>query len=409
MRFLSPSLKKDRNFLLDTLGSVDTTIVIVILHHADPALLTDHQFMIEAASRTGGKSMELVDGPLKASREFAILSVRKNHTNMVYIDWQFRSDKNFIVEVIQITQGTALEFASDKLKNDRDVVGIAIKLSSGEALKHASPQLKSDYTYVMGQSHDHPGVLKHADKALLTNKRFVLETIKKAKGGALGALHHADEALRADAGFMLEAVKQTNGRAMQFASDQLHASRDFVTSAVEASGHALEHAIEEFRKDRDIAVSAIKSTGGKAMKFVAEELKHDRDFAISAAKHGKEAIQHIAEHLKADADFVLGAARHGILVTEHAAEEFAKDVVARVKAIPVRLKMERDRVLKKTCEDLHSEVRKTTVMEDVEMIAIAFSNLCQKGTIIAIAALTFLVVFYLLFKYLFCPTAAAKS
>merc|ERR1719491_663242 len=105
------------------------------------------------------------------------------------------------------------------------------------------------------------------------------------------------------------------------------------------------------------------------MKFVADELKHDRDFAISAAKHGAEAIKHVAEHVKADAKFVAGAAKHGIEATEHAAEEFAKDVVARVKAIPNRLKRERQRVLKKTCEDLDSEVRKTTVMEDVEMIA----------------------------------------
>lgn len=383
MRHVHMSLKTDADFVLSVIAGQDVTVVVMVLHQADPALLEDHKFMIDAAGRTGGKAMDVASPNLKQSRSFALDCIKKDLRHIEFIDISFRSDKEFIVEAIEITKGVALEFASEALRNDREVVTAAIRVqgADGSAFRFAGLGLKKDYAFVIEFSRDHPEVLKYADQELLSNKRFVLEALKKAKGSTMDALKHANEKLKKDAAFMTEAIKTTNGRAMEFVHDELHKSRDFVLKAVDASGNALKHAKETFKKDRDIVLAAVKTTGGSIMKHAHDELARDKEFVARAVKHGGEAV----------------------FRAEHAAEEVVKDVAGKINDLKNMWEFEKARVVKKMCE------HNTTVLEDVEMVVISFVNLCQKGTLIAIAACLFVIVFFFLFKYVFCPDAEKKS
>ena len=88
------------------------------------------------------------------------------------------------------------------------------------------------------------------------------------------ALQYASAELQADREFVLAAV-QWNGYALQDASAELQADREVVLAAVRQDGLALQHAFAKLRADREIVLAAVEQNG-RAFMYASVELQSVR-------------------------------------------------------------------------------------------------------------------------------------
>jgi len=63
---------------------------------------------------------------------------------------------------------------------------------------------------------------------------------------------------------VLAGVKQ-NGEALQYASEELRADREFMLAAVQQRGWALKYASQALRADREVVLAAVQQRGGERM------------------------------------------------------------------------------------------------------------------------------------------------
>ena len=127
------------------------------------------------------------------------------------------------------------------------------------------------------------------------------------------AIQHASPELLADRDFVLTAVA-ISARAplanecavLQYASTELRADRDVVLAVVAHNGYALGYASSELRADRDVVLAAVASDG-YALGYASSELRADRAVVTAALAQNGHALQHASPELLADRDFVLTA------------------------------------------------------------------------------------------------------
>ena len=92
------------------------------------------------------------------------------------------------------------------------------------------------------------------------------------------ALEHASPNLKANKDFM-RAVVEDNGLALQYASKKV------VLATVKQNGQALQHAPEALRGDRDVVLAAVCKSG-YALQYVSKALKEYRDVVLAQLRIG---------------------------------------------------------------------------------------------------------------------------
>jgi len=79
------------------------------------------------------------------------------------------------------------------------------------------------------------------------------------------------------------AAVQQNGRALQYASAELRADREFMLAAVQQDGGALYFASAEVKADREVVLAAVRQDRG-AVEYASAELQRD-DAVLKASTH----------------------------------------------------------------------------------------------------------------------------
>jgi hypothetical protein len=136
--------------------------------------------------------------------------------------------------------------------------------------------------------------LKHASKALKSNREVVLAAVKQ-RGYAL---KYAPDALKSDREVVLAAVEKY-GDALKYASDALRDNKEVVLAAVKQFGDALYNASDALKSDREVVLAAVKSAGD-ALKYAPEELKSDREFVLAAVKEDGYALYYASADIQED-------------------------------------------------------------------------------------------------------------
>ena len=133
---------------------------------------------------------------------------------------------------------------------------------SGYALQHAAPSLQADEAVVLKAVSSNQDALQYASEGLRRSKDFVLPVIAQ-HGYSLRLL---DWDLRADPDVVLAAVTD-KGRSFQYADDTLKRDKAFVLQVVAVDGRALEYASSELRGDAEVAEVAV-AQNPKAARFL---------------------------------------------------------------------------------------------------------------------------------------------
>ena len=97
--------------------------------------------------------------------------------------------------------------------------------------------------------------------------------------------------------YMME-VRHT-GCALEYASEEQKADRDFMMKAVMHKGYALEYASEELKTDKRVMTEAVMQEGDE-LEYTSEELKADKKFIMEVHKHKSCAFEYVSEKLEAD-------------------------------------------------------------------------------------------------------------
>jgi hypothetical protein len=121
----------------------------------------------------------------------------------------------------------------------------------------------------------------------------------------------------------MAAVQQT-GNALEFASCELQADREFVMAAVQQTGNALEYASRELQADRVIVMAAVQQTG-YAVKSASIELQADSGIVMAAVQKKGDALAYVDRKFRADRAVVMAAVQQDASVLLYAAASLSAD------------------------------------------------------------------------------------
>ena len=165
--------------------------------------------------------------------------------------------------------GSALQYASLKLRNDKEIVLAAVK-KHGLGLQFASAELKK-------------------------NKDIVLAAVNQTGD----ALEYASEELKKDKDIVMAAVNQ-NGRALAHTSPELQRDKEIVRAALDEDGASLEFCAVELKSDKEFVFAALKKSGYAALDYASDELQNDESILRTAVVQNIDTtIEYISKKLKA--------------------------------------------------------------------------------------------------------------
>lgn len=226
-----------------------------------------------------------IDESLLNDEDFMIQAIYANDKMLNLIPSKFRGNKDFFLEVGNIT--FSRRFYQNKyvleLLEDKDFV---IKLITFE-----------DYVYAI-------------PKRLFKDKDIVLTAAKYTDK----VFEYVPASIRNDKSVMMEAVKQ-DGHAVQYIGKKLADDDYFIYELIKIHPFSIRYASARLRDDFDMVMEAIKRTSTDKneyafsyLKFVSDRLKDDKDIITEAMKRDKgmtgEAYSHASDRLKKDPDIL---------------------------------------------------------------------------------------------------------
>ena len=122
----------------------------------------DREVVLKAV-RKKGDQLRCASLALRANRE-VVLEAMSNMGGthcLACVSEELRDDRAIVMAAVGLN-GSALEFASDKLKGDREVVRTAVRHFSGIPLRFASQQLRADIEVVLEAMQGNPNSLQFA-------------------------------------------------------------------------------------------------------------------------------------------------------------------------------------------------------------------------------------------------------
>lgn len=202
---------------------------------------------------------------LREDRNFVLDVVRSQGFELAGALPSFRADREVVKEAVK-ANGLALQFAFADLRDDREIVwaaiqggGIASKdLGYGSALQYASQRLRTDRDFVLDAVLENGSALIGADTKFKDDREIVLAAVGNPNYDAginSFVLAHASEAMMADPAIVLIALR-TNGSNWMDASEALLQNREFMLRALaensEVGAASIYDRRDEYIEDFDV-------------------------------------------------------------------------------------------------------------------------------------------------------------
>jgi len=258
------------------------------LQHAPAEVRADPDVICEAMRSSAGQALQYASDELRGDREFVLGAAQEIGAELLqHASKELRADREFMLEVADYCPpGEVLQHVTDDLRAellaDREFVLEAVQQIGLEVLENTSLQLRGD-------------------------RDFLLTVAKYCPLGEV--LQYATDALRAelygDSAFMLQAVRDVGAEVLENASLALRGDRRFMLAAAECCppGEVLQHATDALRAelyaDRAFVLQAVRDVGSEALEYASPELRADRDFMLAAACYCPpgEALRYAAREL----------------------------------------------------------------------------------------------------------------
>jgi hypothetical protein len=221
--FVSEELKGDKSFVLEVLEVLEVS-AWTLLKYASKELQNDKEVVFEAI-RNDPQAFQFASKEIQHDKEF-ILDAFKNDIHLSrYIPVEFQNDKNVVKESLKSQD--SFEFVSEELKGDKSFVLEVLEVSVGTLLKYASKELQNDKEVVFKAIRNNPRSFQFASKEIQNDKEVVLESVK-------------------DIGSLIE-----------FASQELQNNREFILKVIETNPNSLRSLPKKFQNEKEIVMKAL--------------------------------------------------------------------------------------------------------------------------------------------------------
>lgn len=259
-------------------------------HPVSDELLRDKDLMLHTLKRSVLGVYERLPEDLKRDRDI-LLRASKTDTNSLY---NYFDDNDMIDEMIEIIKDDkellmegyintyVLSYASETLRDDFELV-LKFVSFNGTALAYASDRLKKDRCIVNAAFNSclRNPCLRFVSPELYTDREIITKAVSKW------------------------------GRDLEYAPDHFKDDYEIVMTAVMNDGYSLEYASPRLKADREIVEKAIEENGGAILE-AADELKNNKTIILSAIMNGFTDIERLDPDLLSDRD-IMATIRRRIL------------------------------------------------------------------------------------------------
>ena len=320
----------------------------------------NREAVLDFVSQTA-EALLTADFELRDDREFAFAVIARNPLAFRYVTPRLQGDREVALFAIERAGAVALSCASLELQNDTLFALDLIDKRGGFFLEHLSPALQDDYEVVLAAVTKAGSALQFASDRL----KGYSDISQAAMLEDINAIQYASEEMRADRELAMAAVS-LNGSylqriafkfrddrdvvmaavsncsyALKFASDTLKGDHEVVLKAIGADRYdftanesiesVLQYATPSVKNDRAVVLAAV-SKRCEAMKFASDRLKGDRDVVLAALSNSKKddyggpkMLHYVSDELKNDRDLVLAATMREVLCFRDASEQLRND------------------------------------------------------------------------------------
>ncbi|WP_253705262.1 DUF4116 domain-containing protein [Endozoicomonas ascidiicola] len=270
------------------------------LSHAPEAFKSDREVVLAVVS-SDGLDLKYASQALKKDREVVLAACRSNSYALNYASDELKNDKALVLEVVSRT-GAALEYASEALKNDPDVFIAALR-QDYEAFKYAGADWKQNREAVLAVVRQHGYYLRNVADAFKQDA----EIVSAAMENHTFAFHFAGDRFKDNEEYVRKAITQRTSN-MEYASDRYRGNKQFVSEVIrQHGGNILEYVNDELKNDPQVVLTALKHWDGRGkcpMEYASQDLRKTPDFVTAAVKIKPEAFKSSSYDLRSDINFI---------------------------------------------------------------------------------------------------------
>jgi hypothetical protein len=162
-RYADHSLRANKPFVLSLIEPLELgETTSDILEYASDALKADKEVVYEAVYRDAWALLDAVPA-LRVDKDVVEMAINTDCEIMEALDDTILGDKEFMLHLIEYTEGTAFCYASEELRSDKEVVLAALGLAAQETyviLSYAHEALFADVDFVIRATQIDPDAIK---------------------------------------------------------------------------------------------------------------------------------------------------------------------------------------------------------------------------------------------------------
>ena len=229
---VSDRLRADRNVVYAALSGC---LSGEVMEHADEKFKSDEDLVWEFLKKGKWQMYRFISSELQEKKEIALLAVQMSTNGFIIRDIpeKFKTDRAFIMESLtpsefnpENLQGRLIEFIPDELKDDEELVKLALIRSNGSALEFASDRIKADKDLFLGLPVLNVAY-EYASEEIRSDRELCLKILEQEN--CVTHLRNAPKVIKKDKEIILKAIK-LKPWALSFADKSLHKDKDLLAA-----------------------------------------------------------------------------------------------------------------------------------------------------------------------------------
>lgn len=206
-------------------------------------------------------------------KELVQIAVKKNGSALQFASKRLRNDFETVMIAVRKT-GWSLEFASEALQDNLEIVMAAVK-SDGSAYQFASEKLHNNSKVVIEATRTDSNIIDEIPEELLSNYEIAKNLIKL---DPLTIRYFDEDMLVANVDLLKIAIKGSSDACM-YLPESIWSHKDILMNILEVDAYVIRYALENDSKiDKDLALAAMKGVNSSwGFRELPIELQSDSD------------------------------------------------------------------------------------------------------------------------------------
>lgn len=266
----------------------------------------DNHKDVMSAIHESSENLRFASDRIKDDKYF-LLHILMSDWHRVYHDEGKFAGKYYPRDYRHSIWDAILQYASERLKDEDDFIDHVTDLNV-DNFCYASDRLKSDKIYVIKilqkSRYRIENVLQYVDKSLLDDEEVVLAAVPNFYGNVI---EFASDRLKGSKDFVLKVAK-SGIYSFKWLGEGLRDDREFFFELIQHTPYALSSASDRLRDDCELVNAAVQSNG-LSLGGASQRLRDTEEIVLAAIKNYENALSEASPRLKKSKEFVLAAAK----------------------------------------------------------------------------------------------------